>query len=174
MNELAKLMVQSGILTPDQVLQFKKWGMQGLDPDPRDPPVEDVVNFMKEVEMALQHEDMVLVRETDFTALHNFLKKQHRGVLELSTDGKTSSVEISYGVTSTGEYLIPWMGENVADLLCNGLTFLRTDEGKTEYFFELRELYYGDVKAFIACRPAPQVPEAKSDAATTVSESPAS
>lgn len=156
MNELAKLMVRSGVLTEEQVAQFKKWGMAGLEGNGE--PLESAHEFMREVEMALQKEEMVLVRETDFSALHDYLKKQRQGTLFLDTGETSTEAAVSYTLAKTGEYLLPWNGENVADLLANGLTYLMTDQNERVSFYEVRELYYGDIKAFVVCRPLPTPP----------------
>lgn len=156
MSELAKLMVRSGILKENQIEQFKHWGMQGLEG--KGEPLESVKEFLSEVELALQQQELVLVRETDFSALHDFLKKQHQGVLHLETGTTSSDVHVAYTVSKTGEYIMPWAGENVSDLLANGQTHLVPEEGGAVYFCEVRELFYGQQKAFVVCRPSPSEP----------------
>lgn len=154
MSELAKLMVKAGVFTPDQLEQFKRWGVQNLDAVPEAHAYE-VNEFLKEVELALENEDQVFVRETDFTALHEFLKKQHQGVLHLDTGITEADNPVSYAILRTGEYIIPWTGENVFELMANGRTYLFTHENQQVTFAEVRELFYGGQKAFMVCRPSP-------------------
>ena len=153
MNEIAKLMIRSGVLTEQQKTLFQKWGM---DMETTEPSIDDAMVFMKEMERALQDKDYVLVRETDFNTLRSYLSNQRMGKLHLVSDTSESDIDISYAVMPTGEYVMPWNGDTVADLLANGKTFLWTDDGEVEHFVEVRELYYGEVKAFVACRPLPR------------------
>jgi hypothetical protein len=151
MSELAKLIVKSGILSESQLAEFQRWG-QLTDAQVEESPMS-AAEFMQKVERALQEEDMVLIRETDFGALRSYLQNQKKGQLHVKSGKTESEIDVIYSVLNTGEYLIPWTGENLADLLINGETFLETDDGKEEYFYEIRELFYGEVKAFVACRP---------------------
>lgn len=151
MNELAKLMVNSGVLSPTQVSEFRRWGaVQENDLKMKDPP-KTAEEFMQEVERVLQKEDMVLLRETDFTALTNFLKNQRQGVLYLDTGSTSTEVNIAYTMSTSGEFCIPWMAEGISDLLVNGMTYLKTADSKV-FFSEVRELFYGETKAFVVCR----------------------
>lgn len=153
MNELAKLMVNSGVLNPTQIAEFQRWGtVQDNDLKMKDPP-KDAQEFMLEVERVLQKEDMVLLRETDFAALTNYLKNQRQGVLYLDTGSASTEVNVAYTLSTSGEYLIPWMAEGISDLLVNGLTYLKTADTRV-FFSEVRELFYGETKAFVVCRPS--------------------
>jgi hypothetical protein len=166
MNELAKLMIQSGVLSKEQVSEFQRWGMHNLTEEAKFDldKTQDAQAFLKQIELALQKDEMVLVRETDFDALRNYLAHQHKGQLHLYTgDVKNDPIEVTYSISKTGEYLLPWGGENIVELLANGKTYLVTDDDKVEFFYEIRELFYGDVKAFVACRPLSSVREQSPD-----------
>jgi hypothetical protein len=153
MSELAKLIVKSGILSESQLAEFQHWGRL-TDAEVEASPMS-AAEFMQKVESALQQEDMVLVRETDFGALRSYLSNQKKGQLHVQSGKTESEFEVVYSVLNTGEYLIPWAGENLVDLLINGESFLKAEDGKVEYFYEIRELFYGEIKAFVACRPMP-------------------
>ena len=60
-----------------------------------------------------------------------------------------------------GEYLIAWRSETIEDMLTNGRSYLQVDNQRI-FFSRIRELFYGDTKAFMACTEsaAESVPEA--------------
>ena len=152
MSELSKIMIRSGLLKEEQLNEFKRWGYPSQLVEGE--PPKDLAHFVQEIEAALQEEDMVLVRETDLEALQIFLTNQLEGTLHLEAEVETAdALPVRYGILRTGEYVIPWLDSAISELFVNVNSYLMTTEGVKIYFGAMRELFYGEVKAFAVCTP---------------------
>jgi hypothetical protein len=115
------------------------------------------------LERAMSEEGYVTVKETDLEILPCFLKTQRKGVLHFEMlNGTKEDFEISYGLTPFGEYIIPWTDDDISEAMTNGLTYLQVPNGRLEgeevlydrvAIRRVRELYYGNTKAFMVCVP---------------------
>lgn len=154
MSELVRVVARAGLISRENILEFKRWGLP-LNVDPLPVPLSRD-QLVRQLEEALEGEGMVLIKETDFDALKHYLQKQRLGMLHLVIEEteEDSPTEVSFCVLPTGEYMIPWQSEGIEELMTNGRTHLEVD-GKNIYFSTVRELYYGDVKAFMVCSPSP-------------------
>lgn len=116
---------------------------------------------MQAIEEALQAEGLVLTRETDLDAVNYYLQGQYPAALHVvvrEADGSVQEADIdcSYACTPSGEFIVRWHGDTIEDVLTNGETFLllgEAGEGRKVYFNRVRELFFGDTKAFIICTP---------------------
>lgn len=124
-------------------------------PAPRSP--EEVVSA---IEQALQDEELIITRETDLEAVKQYLETQTQGILHVvvSEDGEEVSSDIgtTYGRTKMGEYVIRFHSEGLEEVMTNGKTFLLEDDdgpGTEVFFSHARELFFGDLKAFVVCTP---------------------
>ena len=154
MRELARIAVRSGIVSPDMTSEFAKWGYfidSGLDSSPAPRTKEE---FVEQVEQALESEDLVIVRETDLAALEQYLTTQKIGHLVVLDNGEAVKFDITYGRTTSGEYIIAWRGEAISELLTNGLTFLLEQDDTQVFFSSVRDLFFGETKSFIVCTAA--------------------
>jgi len=153
MSELSKIMVRSGLLKPEQLDEFRRWGYPQEEVALADP--SDVQDFVQQIETALQDEDMVLVRETDLEALHIYLRTAKEGAIRLANEEGVfgDGLPIHYALLRTGEYVLPWVGEDITPLLSTVDSYLTTAEGVRVHFGNVRELFYGEVKAFAVCTP---------------------
>ncbi len=155
MTPMISAVLKAGLINEKQLAEFKRFGSPCLDSDAKaetpDSP-EEVVNL---ISSALQSEGFVLVRETDLEVVHNYLNKSEEGVLHLeSLEGAKDDVSVRYCKTPLGEYVIPWNGDGISDLLINGQTYLIESNGfKGVTFDSTRELFFGQQKAFVVCRP---------------------
>jgi len=153
MRELARIAVRSGIVSPEMFTEFKKWGYFLDKGTTETPPPRTKEEFVEQVEQALESEDMVIVRETDLAALEQYLTTQRVGELAVISDGEAVKFPITYGRTTTGEYIIAWRGEAITALLTNGLTFLLEMDDTQVFFKDVRDLFFGETKSFIVCMP---------------------
>lgn len=159
MSELGKEVVKMGLVPAGVLQELRRWGFSLEDAGSfgTDPPAtaEEAVS---RIENILQGEGYVFTKETDLDAVKTFVTTMKTGKLHLVKEGVTSNFDIPYGKTPTEDFLIPWKGENVQDLLTNGESYLKVDNKKV-YFRSVQELFFGDTKAFMLCSPAPEVPD---------------
>jgi hypothetical protein len=161
MRPIAYTMMQTGILSPDFLQELKRWGLP-IEP-PKNPIVlRDVEQVITMIRQALEGFDQVALRETDLDLLSRFLNPEHqkRGTLVMSEEGNAASKvtsRIDYCTTLFGEFVFPWLSEDISDLITNGLTYLRfnTEEGVTKKvkFCDAREVFFGAQKLFMVCKP---------------------
>jgi hypothetical protein len=160
MRELARIAVRSGIVSPDMTAEFRKWGYFLDSPGGANPPPATKEEFVQQVEEALESEDLVMVRETDLAALEQYLTTQKLGKIVVIENGEAVKFDITYGRTTTGEYIIAWRGEAISELITNGYTYLLESDDTQIFFTKVRDLFFGDTKSFIVCTPsAKQYPD---------------
>jgi hypothetical protein len=112
------------------------------------------------IRRAIDSEGYVLTRETDLEVLRHYLSGQQQGLLHVEVFHKDPTIESSADIpvvfarTPLGEYIVPWASESIADEMTNGITYLTTSGGKVQ-FSSVRELFFGDHKAFMVCEPLP-------------------
>jgi hypothetical protein len=164
MHSLALAVVKSGILPEEALAEFRRWGhdVETPPPIPKDPK-----EIVQALEQALQDEGLVVTRETDLEAVTYFLMNQLQGelyvVLEEEGHTETSGFPCNFGITPMGDYIIQWHSESIEEVMTNGKTHLNF-QGKDTlgahvevYFNRVREIFFGDTKAFMICTPVPPV-----------------
>lgn len=124
--------------------------------------------MVQAIEEALQAEGLVLTRETDLEAVNWYLADQRQGELtvvleEVSEEGAKvihqATIACTFGLTPLGEFIIRWHSEAIEDVMTNGRTFLSFVSPETLgerveiYFNRVREVFFGETKAFIICTP---------------------
>jgi hypothetical protein len=122
------------------------------------------------IEEALQDEGLVLTRETDLEVINYFLSTAGRGILHIvmeaeGEEDQTADIECVYGMTALGEYIIQWRSDSIEDVMTNGKSYLQptpgpmrlVPEGDPVYFSRVREVFFGQTKAFVICTPSPEL-----------------
>lgn len=152
-SPLAAVIARSGLLDASTLDEFRRWGM-AVDELPLEQKPTSAAELIEALERALQDEGLVMERLTDLEAVKCYLSTQKIGTLHVEVDGEQADFQVVYGRSELGEYLLPWKGESVAEEMTNGLTYL-TPEGSDDkiYFSNLRELFFGNQKSFMACTP---------------------
>lgn len=166
-SPITTAVLKSGLIHPSYLNEFKRWGAPIEIPEdmPTSPP-KTLDEAAVAIEEALQSEGQVLTRETDLEVLRQYLETQVSGVLHVEIDGESSSsfadIPVSFGLTRTCDYIIPYKSESILDEMTNGLTYLRGqgDGGPKVFFSAVRELFFGETKTFMLCTPA-EVPMPK-------------
>lgn len=154
-SPLAAVIARSGILDAESLDEFRKWGAP-LDEllEPESLGFKDAKELVLSIEEALQSVELVLEKVTDLEVLRKFLHTQKLGILHVHIGGETAEFDVLYGRNGFGEYIMPWKGESMAEELANGLTHLLLPETGEQVFFQnVRDLYFGDHRAFVACTP---------------------
>lgn len=159
MSALSKAMIETGLLSSDVLAQFKYWGLGDVNPDAAPTTIKSLQEIVGQLKEAIDSEDMVEIRATDLDIVHEYLSCQLKGRLTLPdyTTGKTNSFPITYSLTKLGEIVIPWASEDIRDLLIDPRACLKPVKGSglPKYvFIDVRELFFGQSKAFLVCTPA--------------------
>jgi hypothetical protein len=165
MTPLTAAVLKSGIISPSMLAEFKRWKAPIDVPEEMpDKPPQSIEEAAEAIEKALQSEGYAITRETDLEILPQYLSTQQNGTLhmEIYTDDPTvesmADIPIVFGRTPLGEYIIPWKSESIALELTNGACYLGTTEGNVA-IQTVRELFYGEHKAFMVCTGEFQAPQ---------------
>jgi len=143
--------IKSGLIPESVIQELNRWGL----------PIEmveegEILNtpeaIVNRIQEALEGEDLVRIRDTDLDILRCYLSEQKQGILRVAGDNETANVEVSFCVTPMGEYVIPWRSESIREFMTDPRTYLKTD-GKKIGFSDVRELFFGEHKAFMVCTP---------------------
>lgn len=157
MSQLTEIIVKYGLVPPSMLEELKRWGMPVGDVKPavRDLQAEPTIEKLcSAIDEAIQSEGYVLLRETDLEAIPQYLNSMRPAVIHLVVeDGTGSDFESQVGHTKSGDYIFPWRGDGITDLLTNGESYLKID-GQKIFFGSARELFYGSNKAFVVCTPS--------------------
>ena len=162
MNPLVEAVLRAGLLSPERLQEMKRFSPV-LDREAETEDPKELVQAAALVETALSSAQMVLVRETDLEVLRVYAESVRPGTLRLVTADEILDVDVTYGRTALGEYIIAWRSESIKELLVNGATSLiepcrRCPPGCTQlqcvFFKDVRELFFGDQKAFMVCVPS--------------------
>lgn len=158
MHRLTAVVLRSGIVPDEKIAEMKKWGLIEEPTGPAYPAPTNGKQLVEQLDQALQDEDMVLIRETELESLNSYLSSQQMGELhlvDLETDTETR-IQVVYGRTKIGEYVLPWSSESIEVMLTNGSTRLVTAQGESVFFSTVRELFFGQQKSFVVCAVSQQ------------------
>jgi hypothetical protein len=156
--------LRAGLISKATLEEFRRWGAPIDIPEgiPAKPPktIEEAGQLIEE---ALQSEGYTIARETDLEVLHQYLSTQAHGTLHVEfftsdpTQETEADIDVNYGVTPIGEFIIPWKSESIASELTNGACYLTSESlgGSKIFFMQVRELFFGEQKAFMVCTGRP-------------------
>jgi hypothetical protein len=156
---LTQAVLRAGLVTEAQIAEMKRWAPPSLSADDVPEEPKSLAESVALINDALQSDGYVLMRETDLEAVRQYAATSQRSILHLEPEGvEAQDIEVTYGKTPIGEYIIAWHSESIQDLLTNGLTYLvvRPTDGSVErvFFKDVRELFFGTTKAFMVCVPS--------------------
>lgn len=157
MKPVAFAVVKSGLVDPAAIEELRRWGMP-VELVATDAVIDNPRQIVDLIQQALEG-DEVKITETDLDLLTRFLDPRHRreGVLVVKDGDQKSTSKVMFCTTTIGDYAIPWVSEGISDLMTNGQTYLRVknEAGDNEHikFQIVREVFFGDHKAFMVCSP---------------------
>ena len=166
---MIEAVLKAGLIGENALREMKRFSA-AIDPEAKTEEPKDLDTAATIIATAIADEGYVMVRETDLEILHQYAETARQGVLHLEIDSdvepsgsNSTDLEISFGKSKMGEYIIAWRSETIEDMLTNGRSYLQVD-GQRIFFSRLRELFYGETKAFMACTSSTiePVPEAAS------------
>jgi hypothetical protein len=152
MTPLTSAVLKAGIVSPDMLKEMQRFNPGLKQVEAAETPV-DLETAANLIVAALNSEEYVLVRETDLEAVRQYLSTTQTGLLHLDTGQQDTDLDVTYGTTKLGEYIIAWTNESIQEMMTNGLSYLEVD-GKHVYFKDVRDLFFGDQKAFMVCVPS--------------------
>ena len=169
-NPLADAAIKSGLIPSDSLAEAKRWGAPINVPEKVPEPPKTVEEAAATMRTVLESQGFVVTRETDLQILQQYLSTQKSGMLHVEVpvedgefDTTQADFEVMFGKTPLGEFIFPWRGESLQEEITNGLSYLKAFTLKPEggafdihkiWFKEVREVFYGDVKAFMVCLPS--------------------
>ena len=156
------MIARSGLIPPDMLPQFYKWKL--LDEVGKIDLPKTADQLVERISEILDDDGMRMVRVTDIDIVQRYFATQEFGDLVVTTDGadgQSTTFEVAFGRTLTGEIIFPWRGDNVANLMTNGLTHLLIKQQHKNlatvtavFFCDVKEMYFGETKAFMICQPS--------------------
>lgn len=152
---VTKAVLETGLVDEASLSQLRKWGLLDDKGQPSDWDGQPVA-VVDCIQKALESVDMVQIRDTDLDAARAFLTSRQKGKLHLPSpedEGKVIPVSVEFCITELGEYLLPWKSEGVQSLLADRRTYLKPVGKQRVSFDDVRELFFGDQKAFLVCTP---------------------
>jgi hypothetical protein len=149
MTPLTKAVLKAGVVSPAMLKEMQRFNPALKGEEAAEEPV-DLDTASSLIVSALNSEEYVLVRETDLEAVRQYLSTTRTGLLHLDSGQQDTDVDVTYGKTPLGEYIIAWVSDSIETFLTNGLSYLEED-GKRVFFKDVRELFFGDKKAFMVC-----------------------
>jgi len=154
MNPVTAAVLKAGIVSQEMLNEMRRFSPTlGPDATAAEVPV-DLETAARLVEEALGSAQYVLMRETDLEVIRQYVETAQGGTLHVVDEDETTSADIpvTFGRTPIGEYIIAWKSESIADVMTNGATYL-VDGDAQVYFQDVRELFFGEQKAFMVCAP---------------------
>lgn len=150
-KSMIEAVLKAGLVSEEALEEMKRFSTvipkDAITEDPK-----DLSETARIIATALESEGYVMVRETDLEVLQQYMETSRAGLLHVETeDGAYSEFGITFGRTRLGECIIAWRSESIEELLTNGLSYLEF-EGVRTFFSDVRELFFGETKAFMVCR----------------------
>jgi hypothetical protein len=156
MSMLTEVILKAGILSEETLREMQRWGLPVGEPQLKSEYDAEMTPgaISQAISNAIEDQGYVLTRETDLSAIPQYVKTAQPAVLHVIMDnGEHADFEVQVGRTNTNEWILPWQEEDITDMLTNGETYLKV-KGQKVYFNQARELFYGRHKAFIVCTPS--------------------
>lgn len=166
MNSNTKVAVlKAGIIPEQTVSELERWGMDVPEGIQVEPDLDRALDGIRE---AVESKETVEIRMTHLDGLKVYELGQRMGRLyyvipDNSSIGvrktKTTFVKVTYAITPSGDYLIPWTSDDVFDLMLDPGTYLKPAEAPRVRFIDVDSLFYGEQKTFMICRPSTEKDE---------------
>lgn len=151
MSDLTKAVALSGAIDVEMLREFSKWKLP-VDVPNGDELYESPEEAIAAIEDAMTGSEQVEIRTTDLDVLKQFLRTKRKGKLYLTTSKGSGTIDIDFGVSAMGEYIIPWSADSIIDIMTNGESHV-LDVRRKVFVTEVTELYFGGNKAFMLCTP---------------------
>jgi hypothetical protein len=155
-KSVAKAVVEAGLVDDSVLGEMRRWGVPLPDAEAQESVLRNKDTVLLHIREAIESEDQVRMDETELDLLSRYLDKKNQlhGRLILKEGKKHQTTNVSFCLTTLGEYAIPWTDDDEPEILVNGETHLKweDEEGKHDvHFSSYRSVYFGNRKAFVVC-----------------------
>lgn len=158
-ENIVEVMTRGGVVQEDQLAEFRRWRLPGVPEEPVPTPqpltLDEAASALRDlrqgIERVLQDRDFVRTRFTDPDLLAQFTNTRTEGSIHVVIGTESADIEIVFGRTTTGAYIIPWSSEALEDALERGDAWLVAPS--EVHFYSTNTFSYGSTKAFIVCAP---------------------
>jgi hypothetical protein len=154
--------LECGLIDEASLAQLKKWRM--ISDEETENWAKTTLNtpesIVQRLHEALESGEVVEIRATDVDIVNLWLRTRQKAKLHLpdpGKEGKTVAINVEYCLNKMGEYVIPWTSEGIMDLMMDEDTYLKPVGSPRVHFADVRELFFGDHKAFIVLEPAKEI-----------------
>ena len=148
-GERTKSILMAGIVPDETVTEISRWG----EPLPEVEVVNDRAAVLEMIREAVEGPKPVEIRQTVLDALRLFEHRKESGRLYYADRGKTKFTDVDFMVDSVGNYIIPWVAENITDFMLDPDTYLKPTGSPRVFFMDVDEAFYGEKKMFLVCKP---------------------
>lgn len=156
-SEVVKTVVESGIVDANSLAQLQRWGfITDLDIKEAEQTIT-ATEVCERILEAVESKAAVEMRHTDLDVVRDYLETRRSARLHVPNPeepGKTLSIPMEFCETRLGEIVLPWSSDAIADMIVHEQTYLKPTGEARIYFADVRELFYGEHKAFMICTPA--------------------
>ena len=157
---IMQVVVDSKIVDDDALAQLQRWMQPGLDnvaASSSEGVVVSAESIAQAMLEAMTDGDAVELRSTDMDIVREYLAHSRKAKLHVPNPEpggrETIGIPVQYCLTKMGEVVIPWTSEAINDTLLDPVTYLKPVGQDRIYFADVRELFYGEHKAFMVCEP---------------------
>lgn len=157
MTKVSKAVVEAGLVDEETLREMRRWGLPVPEVSPS-ADLQDQEAVLAHVREAIESPTHVRVEETELDLMNRYLDQryQKQGRLILKEGKRHQTISVAFCLTLLGEYAIPWTDADSPDVLANGETHLKWEDEATGtkhdvYFSHVREVSFGDRKAFAVC-----------------------
>jgi hypothetical protein len=160
MRPLVTAVLKTGLVPTEALTELQRWGLPVEFADEKNAePINDLNQVVNIIRDALESGEQVRLQDTDLDVLKRFLDPEslQQGRLTVKDDESRSTFKVVFCITPMGDYIIPWKSEGVRDMIIDGEGVLRYEEGAEKrevHFVAVRDLFFGDHRAFMVCSPA--------------------
>lgn len=162
-REIVRLLAKSGLIPVELLRQFEKWKL--IDDISRVDRPRTAEELVGKISAILEADGTMLLRLTDIDIVQRYFQTQTIGKLVLMTGSgpaNTTTIDVAFGTTLTGEIILPWRDDSIANIMTNGMTHLQIEQEakgglraiSAVYFSDVKEAYFDSRKAFMICFPS--------------------
>lgn len=162
---ISEVFSRIGVVDPHMLAELRRWGHPIPEATETTKAIVDLDSAVQAIREVVEGEEAILVRQTDMDVLKQYAATMRKGRLHLTVRGlrgdeiNQGDFEVTFGRTRLGgDYIIPWDSESVEEFMLDEGTYLQ--DGKRRIRFEsVKELFFGDTRAFMICTPTKQSSE---------------
>ena len=156
---ISEVFSRIGVVDPQMLAELRRWGFPIPEAKTPAASISDADAAVQALREVIESEEAVAIKQTDMDILKQYTSSMKKGRLHLTVKDlrgeeiNRGNFEVTFGrAYPSGDYIIPWDNESIEEFMLDGDTYLQ--DGKRRIRFNtVRELFFGDTKAFMICAP---------------------